>query len=247
MSEIDRRPRRISLDKEYSDNDDDDKHVDSDEDDGRELLAKRCSFIMNFDSCRIMAVCSHVLTHCKQYHFVRRRSRGLPTTTGKGTGRAGNKAPKAKDNRKVIKAGSKVSLEPSQCATKSQDLSGYELERGRNVERNEAMMLQLGILLPVANEGDCITKPPTKNRVEGTKSVKGRGPETASAPSLQSPTRQQSRLNQEPILVAWGGELHCSNPLLPSTHYVYWPLGSMGVTSVMVWLGTTALNRTVAC
>ena len=58
MSEIDRRPRRISLDKEYSDNDDDDKHVDNDEEDGRELRAKRCSFIMNYDGCRVTATTS---------------------------------------------------------------------------------------------------------------------------------------------------------------------------------------------
>jgi len=50
MSEIDRRTRRIPLDKEYSDNDDDDEHVDSDEEDGSESGAKRSSFIMNFDS-----------------------------------------------------------------------------------------------------------------------------------------------------------------------------------------------------
>lgn len=242
MSEIDRRTRRISLETEYSDNDDDDKHVDSDEEDGKELHAKRCSFIMNFDSWRV-----RVLTHCKQYHFVRRRTRRVTTTPGKRTGRAGNKAPKTKDDRKVIKAGSKISLELSQVATRSQDLSEYEQERGRKIQTNNALLLQLNIRLPVAKEGDCIAKPPTKNPEKGTKSAKLRGPETAAAPSLQSPTRQSSRLNQEPILVAWGGELHCSSPLLPFTHCVYWPLGSMGVTSVMVWLGTTALNRTVAC
>ena len=134
----------------------------------------------------------------------------------------------------------KVSLEP----TKSQDLSEYEQERCRNIEKNKALMLDLNISLPVEKEGDCMEKP---LRNKGTKSPKRRGPTTAAATSLQSPTRQQARLHQEPILVAWGGELHCSNPLLPSTHCVYWPLGSMGVMSVMVWLGTTALNRTVAC
>ena len=171
----------------------------------------------------------------------------MPTATGKGTGRAGKKAPKTKDNRKAIKAGSKVSLDPSQGETKSQDLNEYEQDRLRKIEKNEAFMLQLNIRLPVANEGVCIARPPARRQEKETKSAKGRGPETASAPSLQSPTRQQSRLNQEPILVALGGELHCSNPWLPSTHLVYWPLGSMGVTSVMVWLGTTALSRTVAC
>ena len=50
MSEIDRRPRRIRLDQEYSDKDDDDEHVDNDEEDGSESRAKRSSFIMNFDS-----------------------------------------------------------------------------------------------------------------------------------------------------------------------------------------------------
>jgi len=50
MSEIDRRTRRIPLDKEYSGNDDDDELVDSDEEDGSESGAKRSSFIMNFDS-----------------------------------------------------------------------------------------------------------------------------------------------------------------------------------------------------
>jgi hypothetical protein len=49
MSEIDRRPRLIPLNREYSDNDDDDEHVDSDEEDGSESRAKRSSFIMNFD------------------------------------------------------------------------------------------------------------------------------------------------------------------------------------------------------
>jgi hypothetical protein len=92
-------------------------------------------------------------------------------------------------------------------------------------------MLHLNISLPVAKQGDCMEKPLRTNPEKGTKSPKGRGPTTAAATSLQSPTRQQARLHQEPILVA------C----------VYWPLGSMGVMSVMVWLGTTALNRTVAC
>ncbi len=242
------RKPRIPLDQEYSDNDDDDEHVDSDEEDTSESCAKRSSFIMNFHSWRILTVWKRVLTHCKQNYFVRRRSRRSTTTTGKGTGHSdnGKEAPKTKDNRKEIKAGSKVSLDPSQGATKSQDLSKYEQERRRNIEKNDALMLQLNISLPVAKEGEGIAKPP-KNPEKGTKSAKGRGPTTAAATSLQSPTRQQARLKQEPILVAWGGELHCSTPLLPSTHCVYWPLRSMGVMSVMVWLGKTALNPTVAC
>jgi hypothetical protein len=107
-------------------------------------------------------------------------------------------------------------------------------------------MLQLNISLPVAKEVEGMAKTPNNSDKE-TKSAKGRGPTTAAATSLQSPTRQNARLKQEPILVAWGGELHCSTPLLTSTHCVYWPLRSMGVMSVMVWLGTTTLNRTVAC
>jgi hypothetical protein len=170
----------------------------------------------------------------------------LTTATGKDTGRTGNKAPKTKDHRNVIKAGAKVSLEPSKGATKSHDLSEYEQARGRNIEKNEALLLNLNISLPVAENGACIANPPKKTG-KGTKSTKEQGPTTAAATSLQSPTRQQVRLKQEPILVAWGGELHCSTPLLPSTHCVYWPLRSMGVMSVMVWLGTTALNRTVSC
>jgi hypothetical protein len=137
-----------------------------------------------------------------------------------------------------------VSLEP----TKSEDLSEYEQNRDRNIEKNKALMIDLNISLPVQKEGDCMEKPLRKNpELKGTKSPKRRGPTTAAATSLQSPTRQNARLKEEPILVAWGGELHCSTPLLPSTHCVYWPLRSMGVMSVMVWLGTTALNRTVAC
>jgi hypothetical protein len=44
------RKQRISIEQEYSDKDDDDEHVDSDEEDGSESRAKKSSFIMNFDS-----------------------------------------------------------------------------------------------------------------------------------------------------------------------------------------------------
>jgi hypothetical protein len=54
-------------------------------------------------------------------------------------------------------------------------------------------------------------------------------------------------LQQQQISVVWGGELHCSNPLQPTTYCAYWPLGSLGLTILMTWLGTTVLNRTVAC
>jgi hypothetical protein len=128
------------------------------------------------------------------------------------------------------------------------------------MERNEQILN--GLEIPQAIERATSSRSPG---ARSSRNANKKGPNTSkntapqrqgckqsqeTAHAVQSPskaTRQQTMLQQQQISVVWGGELHCSNPLQSTTYCAYWPLDSLGLTSLMVWPGTTDLNRTVSC
>ncbi len=133
-------------------------------------------------------------------------------------------------------------------------LSVYEQEREVTIAKNKETMKGIGIISEHAGDSNS----PITRETKGTGGPTGKGgkkgqrhkPSKAPVENHGSPsksTRKQTMLQQQQINIVWGGELHCSNPLQPTTYYAYWTVDSLGITRLMVWLGTTALNRTVAC
>ena len=98
---------------------------------------------------------------------------------------------------------------------------------------------------PITREAKGTGGPTGKGGKKGQRQKTSQAPAQSHSPSKS--TRQQTMLQQQQISVVWGGELHCSNPLQPTTYCAYWPVDSLGLTRLMAWLGTTVLNRTAAC
>jgi hypothetical protein len=144
------------------------------------------------------------------------------------------------------------SLQQSQSES-GEGLSVYEQAREVNIAKNKVTMLGIGIISEHAGDSSS----PRTRKAKGTGGTTGKGGKkgqrhkTSQAPaeshSPSKSTRQQTMLQQQQISVVWGGELHCSNPLQPTTYCAYWPVDSLGLTRLMAWLGTTVLNRTAAC
>ena len=217
------------------------------------------------------------LTRCLQYHVVRTEAAGKGKGKVKPHAKAANSKRESKDNSKTAPPSSKTpgskdnsnkqsSGEKQEASNDSlqqspsesgEGISEYERKREDNIEKNNQTLQQMGILRENAGDSNSPTTRtggPTGQGGKKTKETAKKGQASKPLPEttehLQSPakgTRQQIMLQQQQISVVWGGELHCSNPLHPTTYCAYWPLDSLGLTRLMVWLGTTALNRTVPC
>lgn len=127
----------------------------------------------------------------------------------------------------------------------SSGLSEYEEKRNETVAKNHQIFESLGFT---------VCQPP-----QGYGTVKSKAHSTHSACSVQvghkpsnngnplphngSPTRRQSKLQNQEILITLGGELQCHCPLDAKCFNVLFPLHSEGVNQVIVWPGMGPVLR----
>ena len=107
----------------------------------------------------------------------------------------------------------------------------YEKQRQANMQRNKERLDFLGLsAVP-------LTKPlsPRLPRIRKTSDV--------NFSSFESPTRRQTNLQNQEILVVLGGELGCNSPVHSKTFNLLLPLSSENANTVKVWKGMGEVLR----
>jgi hypothetical protein len=116
--------------------------------------------------------------------------------------------------------------------------NNYERFRLKNIACNNERMQELGI----RQHGKSGSSSQATGLVAKTPDNKKRGVDDKQdkplGPAHSSPTRYQTELQKQQILVVLGSELHCSDPRHPESHNVHFPLNSSKEMSAVVYPGT---------
>ena len=109
--------------------------------------------------------------------------------------------------------------------------TSYSYRRQANMQRNKECMEALGLnTVPLTKP--CSPRVPRK-RKDGD----------VDTSTFESPTRRQTNLQNQEILVVLGGELGCNSPVHSKTFNLLLPLSSENANTVKVWTGMGAVLR----
>lgn len=109
----------------------------------------------------------------------------------------------------------------------------YEAKRLVNIRNNEEVFKSLGLVEAVSSSSHSKQARKSSKASASDASVFD-GPRS----QFSSPTRRTAHLRQHEILMVFGGELHCTDPLHQGALNLLLPVFSKGVTRLMTFPGT---------
>jgi hypothetical protein len=182
-------------------------------------------------------ICRSGAQHVKRK---RRQRKAFQHSADESKGRRGCKVEQIifKQKQEASKASSAMDQsKPNSELEQSQGPVARDYDRLRlgNIARNNQIMQELGI----GQHEKSGSSSQTTGLVAKTPRTTKRGLDDKSlAPAHSSPTRYQTELQCQQILVVLGSELHCSDPRHPESHNVHFPLNSSQDMSAVVYAGT---------